>query len=525
MASSTVDAQLDPTTAGDLKADAGASAGRPSVDLERREDRFIIFVRDTAELLDAMRQYTKELEFPETPVTRTVYFGDTARGLPPGLSIKARVYERERLPGRWELHGESNFDLLELKRTIDIGRAVKANADPRISDDDDTAEDTDTPPAPRGKSKGKRDQMVEIVRLSESILSRATFKSKHRKKQINLGELLAIIDDPTQVASRIDHKLYVYLLETVFPLADYRWLPLIGTEYERTHFVTKDPAMSDVFRATLDKRVTHYSFGREEDAWIGVPVGTEDFSRFEVKTDHEKIAGTALGEWLDEIIVRFRAFRITSKKYRGLTLRSMYNIERLGLRNEMPGERVFSVFESRPVRYKDQEHYVNLVRYLRSSRTFRLYRNKPTLIESHDHFVRGRHKKLNVTIAGSTLLLERDPAVEEAGKIKIYYGDQVPVARVPLRSRGDLNRPEVTRMKKRETRYLRSRGFLVENRKSGRVYKVLLERHIQVSRQDFYVRIEYVGRARSAPNFNAEKAIMKDIAMLHRFLRRDPFLR
>ena len=80
-------------------------------------------------------------------------------------------------------------------------------------------------------------------------------------------------------------------------------------------------------------------------------------------------------------------------------------------------------------------------------------------------------------------------------------------------------------MKRRETRYLRSRGFLVENSKSGRVYQVMLERHIQASKQDFYVRVEYAGRHRSAPNFKAEKAIMKDIAMLHRFLRKDPFLR
>ena len=214
-----------------------------------------------------MRKHTKELEFPDTPVTRTVYFGDVARGLPPGLSIKARTYERERLPGRWELQSQSNFDLLELKRTVDIGRVV-SEAAKRQGDGGAAA------PGARS-SKGKKDQMVEIVRLSESILARSTYKSKHRKKQINMAEVLALIDNPTGVSSRIDHQLYVYLLETVHPLNDYRWRPLTGTEYERTHFVTRDPAMQNVFRATLDKRVTHYSFDAAEDEWIGVPVGTE----------------------------------------------------------------------------------------------------------------------------------------------------------------------------------------------------------------------------------------------------------
>ena len=72
---------------------------RRYVDLVRHEDRFIIYVRDTRELSEALDTHTRQLSFPNTPVTRTVYFGDVARGLPPGLSIKGRSYERERLPG------------------------------------------------------------------------------------------------------------------------------------------------------------------------------------------------------------------------------------------------------------------------------------------------------------------------------------------------------------------------------------------------------------------------------------------
>ena len=96
---------------------------RRFIDLERREDRFIIYVRDTRELIEALDKHTRQLSFPNTPVTRTVYFGDVARGLPPGLSIKARSYERERLPGRWDLVPASLFELLEIKRTVEVDRA------------------------------------------------------------------------------------------------------------------------------------------------------------------------------------------------------------------------------------------------------------------------------------------------------------------------------------------------------------------------------------------------------------------
>ena len=88
---------------------------RRYVDLERREDRFIIYVRDTPELVEALDKHTRQLSFPDTPVTRTVYFGDVARGLPPGLSIKGRSYERERLPGRWDLAPDTRFELLEIQ--------------------------------------------------------------------------------------------------------------------------------------------------------------------------------------------------------------------------------------------------------------------------------------------------------------------------------------------------------------------------------------------------------------------------
>lgn len=498
------------TDASEMASEPVLSTVTRTIDLERREDRFIIFVRDQPELSQALAKHTRLEEYPQTPVTRTAYFGDIARGLPPALSIKARTYERERLPGRWDLRPDSIFQLLELKRTVEVERE-RLRADGK----------------PKPKAKVKFDSMVEILRLSGSILSRTTYKSKKRKPHIRLDELLSIITSPTLARGKIDQALYVHLLETVHPLNDYRWLPVIGTEYERTHFVTSDPANADIFRATLDKRVTHYAFYEHGDGFVGVPVGTEDFARFEVKADQKRLAQTELGEWLDEIIVNFRAFRIPSKKYRGMHLRSQYLVRSEGLWDEVPGERYYAEFPSRPVRYKDHEHYVNLARYIQSSKPFHLYHDEAQLLEQHEHYVSGSYKGLSVTILGSELEYRRAPIVIATKPVTILCADRVPVASVPLTSREDVDlNPGVANMTDRDTVYVRSRGFLVESRKTGRIYKVGLERRVTGSNSEpeYFVVVEYIGRARGRPRFDY-RPIARDIALLWRFLKKDPLLK
>ena len=487
---------------------------RRYVDLERREDRFIIYVRDTRELIEALNTHTRQLTFPDTPVTRTVYFGDVARGLPPGLSIKGRSYERERLPGRWDLVPDSKFELLEIKRTVEVSRTPAPSSSHR------------RPNRAKSKREKTRDTMVEILKLSGSILGRSTYKSKKRKPSITLTDLMRVIGDPKSARKTLDKELYVHLLETVGPFEDFSWLPVIGTEYERTHFVTLDEQYQDVFRATLDTRVTHYAFDKNGDGHIGVPVGTEDFSRFEVKLDEARLANTDLGDWLDQTIVAFRAFRIPSKKYRGMTLRSVYQTRREGLRNELPGFRVYTEFASRPVRYRDHEHYVNLARYIQSSKTFRLYHDEPRLLEKHEHYIEGTHRGLSVKISGSQLDYWRNRKRIADTPITIFREDARPVTSVPLTSRQDFdNATGVAKMKNRESHYIRSRWFLVENKRSGRVYEVGLERRIRGGKPAIYFAIvEYVGRARGRPLFD-QAPIMEDLGALYRFLRRDPLLK
>ena len=82
---------------------------RRYVDLERREDRFIIYVRDTRELIEALNTHTRKLTFPDTPVTRTVYFGDPKEGTPAPLSLEqvSRAFEDK---GERRASGEKRAD-------------------------------------------------------------------------------------------------------------------------------------------------------------------------------------------------------------------------------------------------------------------------------------------------------------------------------------------------------------------------------------------------------------------------------
>jgi len=177
------------------------------------------------------------------------------------------------------------------------------------------------------------------------------------------------------------------------------------------------------------------------------------------------------------------------------------------------------------VRYRDHEHYVNLARYIQSSKSFHLYEDTPILLESHEHSVRGRTKGLRVLITGNHLRSERPPLELQAKPVPIFARDAVPVTDLPLTSRDDLDQHlSDTKFKDRSTQYDRSRGFLVENRQTGRVYKVALERrHRGGGSPEYFVVISYVGRSRGRPSF-ATKQVLKDVTTLYRFLRKDPLL-
>ena len=162
----------------------------------------------------------------------------------------------------------------------------------------------------------------------------------------------------------------------------------------------------------------------------------------------------------------------------------------------------------------------------RNRRVYAEFTSRPVRYRDHEHYVEGSYKGLSVTIAGSQLDYWRDRELIAEKPIAIFREDALPVTSIPLTSRSDFDKASgVAKMKRSESHYIRSRGFLVENGRSGRVYRVGLERRIRGDAPAVYFAVvEYVGRARGRPRFD-RGPIVKELTLLFRFLRRDPLLK
>jgi len=505
---------VDPVVEMDLHSPEGGAARR-NIDLERREDRFLIFIRDTQDVIDALGEFADVIEYDKTPVTHTLYCGDSIRGLPPGLSVKARTYSIDRQVGRWEVNYETLFNLLELKRTVAIKGPDSNGQASADFDFDFMAEE-------RGY-----EEVFEVLDLAAQSFPTGSLKNKKRTVRMSLGEVIDLLSNPVPYHGKVSEDLYLFLLENVHPLDDFRWMPLNGTEYRRKHFKTKDPQYRDVFRATMDTRVTHYSFRRLGGGrYTGTPVGIEDFSRLEIKADYDKLQSTPLGERIAEIVFNFKAFRIPSKKYRSLTLRGQDIIEKYGFKNEVPGHKIKAYFMASPIRYKDREHYVNLARYIATSGTFQLFPEQPMLVEVHENAVVGKDKKLLVRLIGNSIVYDRVPETTKDGDLKIEKSDYSPVAVIPIESRDELGLDIIKKLKEKNNRYLRSKGFLVQNKKTKRVYKVALERIITGKRKSTEdVCIYYMGKIGDIAVFDDYERIEQEIKALSRFLKKYPLFK
>ena len=493
----------------------GDTKARRNIDLERREDRFLIFIRDTQDVIDALSEFTDVIEYEKTPVTHTLYCGDSIRGLPPGLSVKARTYSIDRQVGRWEVRNDTLFNLLELKRTVAVKGPDSNGQAAADFDFDFMAEE-------RGF-----EEVFAVMDLAAQSFPTGSLKKKKRTDIMTLGEVIDLLSNPVPYHGKVPEDLYLFLLENVHPLDDFDWMPLNGTEYRRKHFKTKDPAYRDCFRATMDTRVTHYSFRRlGANRYTGTPVGVEDFSRLEIKADYEKLQQTPLGQRIAEIVLHFKAFRIPSKKYRSLTLRGHEIIEKYGFKNEVPDRNIKAYFMASPIRYKDREHYVNLARYISTSGSFKLFQKKPMLLEEHENAVIGKDKKLNVRLTGNTIIYDRPPEIRKKDDLLFEFTDRCPVAVIPVEAQEELGLDIFKKLKEKNNHYLRSKGFLVQNKKSKRVYKVSLERLITGKRKNTEnVSIYYMGKDGDITTFEVFDTIEKEIMALYRFLKKYPLFK
>ncbi|MBI4616131.1 MAG: hypothetical protein HY720_21115 [Planctomycetes bacterium] len=498
----------------------------PGVDLERREDRFLVHPKDVREVEARLQGIARLVPYPETPVTRTVYFGDRVRGLPWSFTVKGRAYVRDRLGGRWEISGEDAFDLLELKRTLHVrGRACARQA---------PEECVGPPRQPRGSPFPDRTQEVYelLTLLGEGLPDRD--KEKRRTGRIRLAEILELLHDPDgRPGARrrnpgqgpLPEPIRGLLVEHLSRAPGLRWEPIVGTEYARKHFVDPGPKGAATFRATLDERIAYYSFQPERACatpdknagrFVGLAVGPEEAARLEVKVSRTG-APAELVDAVDRLVGEFLLFPVPSKKYRALSLRGRHLIERAVLVNEVPAVVLEARLPERGWSLRDGSAPADLVRFLAGGGPFRLLGEEPVLVEDHASEVVGSRGSLYLRIARDEVLLEAPPEVETAREATVLVAPAAPVVRLPVESHLDFLSVLPVEFERTRSLYRRSSGFLVAAAKSRRVFLVSLAQ-VKCGEDpgsgEKYVGVRYVGRVPPTRKIGRLRRVKKDLLRL-----------
>jgi hypothetical protein len=157
----------------------GEKLFQPSINLERSEYRYIFYAHDQTELIrDFIDLGFKVVEYKDSPITKTIYFG-SKKGLKPGLSIKGRIYSPSKTENIWYIDSSTVFNLLEIKSTINQEEAFQFGIM------DDLAQESLI-----SKSKTKNfpsDVIFQIQKASEGrLLFDSSIKSKSRLRKEDL---------------------------------------------------------------------------------------------------------------------------------------------------------------------------------------------------------------------------------------------------------------------------------------------------------------------------------------------------
>ena len=319
----------------------------PSIDLERSELRYIFYANDQFNLIsDFVDSGFIDKIYEKTPYTKTIYVGSKI-GLRAGLSIKVReytLYPEENLLSR---DSDSLYNILEIKSSIRQGdQFFQGLMDSDFSSESRLIEEM--------SGKYSKDLLFRIQRMSEDGLLRdSTLKTKSRVKKIEhssanlennlkLSETITILCKSSPLDDYLSERLLTVLNNKIRPLFYKNMEPYFMTQYFRRHLIPKASEFTDVIRITIDPGVEYYSlrFSSPNDyindpSMIGEYLTRENFCRLEIKIDPQKIKEyKSLTKDLSSILRKYGCIAHISKKWSGVTLVSVRNIEKHGQKNQ-----------------------------------------------------------------------------------------------------------------------------------------------------------------------------------------------
>lgn len=487
------------------------------INFERSELRYIFYSHDKNLLIEDFAKLGFQiLQYSDTPITRTLYFGSKA-GIKPGLSIKARLYTNERLQNHAIINGDTKFNLLEIKSTINPQEVMYNGI---------TTQEIDTPALLKEDiydSLGK-DVVFRIQRASENGLFKvSTYKSKSRVDQSMIGDntttpltlkqIINIMTSGGDVEHKFSPEVRTLFSERIRPLYYDNLVPALITQYERIHLVTDKKEWKDAIRITIDPGVEYYSidskidFNRNPHAELKF-INREEFYRIEFKVDPNLLkSDLSLGIAISNILRKYGCIAYLSKKWTGITHVSEHYINSRGFWREPIGKQISCFFPVHDSWYEYGRVSSDVYSALRKSESFRPYRDPPKLLIKNENFVTGYLglpvPSLVISVEGPEILYNLPsksyPVRLTRGQPELYILEEpeIPVRKISISSKEELDKILHPSIKIEGDTFFRSFGFLVMSYHSQRVYKLTIERMIKMKgtkpESEIYCKLRYIG--------------------------------
>lgn len=277
--------------------------------------------------------------------------------------------------------------------------------------------------------------------------------------------------------------------------------PYIANNYKRRHYIVKKGGK---FRITVDDELKYYFF---EPRFIGTQIGLEDYFRIEIKVPQDKLNSSKFLK-IKKLLQELEAEPIISKKDMAYNLLSKYLKRKYNRYVESSNIEIEAKL-SLSGKYQYIFHKIKKDFYNGLIKGFKIIEDFPYTLERgklHRYIITPDNNYLRISINGKSkrAIIKENPEV-----INDPFGLDCIIKRKEIKK--PLSSDIFTSTSK--TLYRKRKYFLVENKKSGNSYCILIDRCTCEDNELFQMEIEGLLSLYS-PSMNEEKEIIKDITYI-----------
>ncbi len=504
----------------------------PNIDLERSELRYIFYSQDLKSIIeDFIKLGFSAHTFPKSPVTKTIYFGSKL-GVRPGISIKGRIYSKNREENTVFFTKDSRFNVLEIKSTVNHDEMYFHGFYEKISQDQKLIS---------SQTNMGDDIIFRIQRASEDgLLHQSTFKTKSRlrkediseeiRSNLTLQEIVTLLCIPSELDNRLSLELRNLLNSQIRTLHQKTLVPYLMTQYSRIHLIPTNPIWKHTLRITIDPGVEYYSLNfRKKGDFLNKPdimgdyIERERFCRLEFKVDPVLIKKEkSLDSQISHVLRKYGCLAFISKKWRGTTLVSEFYVNNQTLWKDPDGKNISGYFPVNQSWYQ----YGNITGYLykliKSSKNFSLYDADARMLIKNENYVSGSvgypTPSMIIKVHGPKIQYfippKNTPIKTTKPEFNIIEENQHPIRTAIVNSVTNLNEFLLRSIVIDGYAFFRSYGFLVKHNGSDHVYKLTIEKNQHTKenniRSELYCKMRYIG-SKNSVNVDVQEGIYKEL--------------